>query len=307
VVVFGHGLFGTAKDTLSGAPAMAAADQLCTIFIGTDWIGLAAGDVNTLPNVLSADLINFYVVSDRLQQAHVNAQTMTRVFLRSIKNDAALAVNGHAVTDGSQVYYFGVSDGGIQGTTFMGLSPDVVRGVLNVPGSEWSLMIYRSADLGKIGMLLGVILPEAFQRQMAMALTQSEWDYTDAATFAPHLLANPLAGVPKKQILVQESINDAQVPNVSTRVLARTMGLSSFDLSEPVPGLAAGTPPLDSAYTQWNSHPTTVPPLGDQSLPNDNGAHDSVWQSAKALQQIATFVQPNGQITSVCGGPCNIP
>ena len=189
----------------------------------------------------------------------------------------------------------------------MGLSPDVVRGVLNVPGSEWSLMIYRSTDLGMLGSALALILPDPFERQVAVAYTQSEWDYTDSATYAPHLLANPLEGVPVKRILVQESIDDAQVTNVSTRVLARTMGLTAIDLTEPVPGLTTGTAPLDSAYTQWNSHPMVVPPLTDQSLPTDNGAHDSVWQSTLALQQIAAFVQPNGEVTSVCAGPCNIP
>ena len=41
---------------------------------------------------------NVYLVTDRLQQAHVNIQVMTRLFLTTLKNDPALAVNGHAVT-----------------------------------------------------------------------------------------------------------------------------------------------------------------------------------------------------------------
>ena len=306
-VVFGHGLFGNAKSTITGGPAQAAADGLCTIFVATDWIGLSSSDVQVLPDLLTADLNNFYVITDRLQQAQLNALVMTRTFLTKIKDDPALAVGGKPITDGKAAYYFGVSNGGIQGTTVMGLTPDVVRGVLNVPGSEWSLMIYRSADLGQFGRVLGILLPDPLDRQIAIAYTQSEWDHTDPASYAPHLLSDPLPGVPVKRILVQESIGDAQVANVSTRVLARTMGLTGFDLSEPVPGLATGAAPLDSAYTQWNSHKTPLPPDDDTSLPKDNGAHDSVWASPKALDQISAFCRPDGQVTSVCGGPCNLP
>ena len=92
VVVFGHGLFQTAESVLPSPPAAAAANQLCMMFIGTDWIGLAAEDATTLPGLLTSDLNNFYVISDRLQQAHVNAQTMTRMFLTTMKDDAALQV-----------------------------------------------------------------------------------------------------------------------------------------------------------------------------------------------------------------------
>lgn len=306
VVTFGHGLFGNAKDTLSGGPAMAAANDLCTIFIGTDWIGLASEDIKRLPDLLTSDLNNFYVISDRLQQAQLNALVMTRLFLTKIKDDPALQVAGHAITDGAATYYFGVSDGGIQGGTFMALTPDIVRGVLNVPGSEWTLMLYRSVDLGRFGGLLSLTYPDALDRQVAITITQSDWDYTDPLTFAPHLLANPLPGVPVKRILVQEALGDAQVANVSTRLLARTMGLPALDLSEPVPGLEVKSGPLDSAYTQWNSHPVDVPPLDNTALDKDNGAHDSVWKWPLALQQIGAFCQPDGQVQSVCKGPCDV-
>ena len=154
IIVFGHGLFGTAQATLDATAIKQVANQYCGIFIGTDWIGLASPDVPNLANLVGEDLNNLYVTTDRLQQAHVNAQVMTHLFLATIKDDPALAINGKAVADGKNVYYFGVSNGGIQGTTFMGLSPDVVRGVLNVPGGEWSLLISRSVDFDRFRVLL---------------------------------------------------------------------------------------------------------------------------------------------------------
>jgi hypothetical protein len=305
-IVFGHGLFGNAKDTLSSAALEEAANTYCGIFIGTDWIGLASEDVANVTQIISNDLNNVYVVTDRLQQAHVNINTMTRVFLKQIVNDPALAYNGAPITDGKEVYYFGISNGGIQGGTFMGLNPDVVRGVLNVPGCEWTLLMYRSADFNQLKTLLTLTMPDPLDQQNAIASLQSEWDYSDPATFAPHLINDPLPGVPKKNILVQMSIGDAQVSNLATEVLARTMGLQGLDLEQPIYGVAAGTAPLDSAYTQWDSHPMPMPPAGDTALPKDNGAHDSVYQSVLAQQQIFTFMKPAGQVTSVCHGVCSI-
>jgi pimeloyl-ACP methyl ester carboxylesterase len=308
VVVFGHGLFGNAKDTMSNGTLTKLANEWCYLLIGTDWIGLSSADYANLPGAIATDLNNVYIITDRLQQAHVNAQTMTRLFMTTMKNDPALQIDGHAITDASQLYYFGVSNGGIQGTTFMALQPDIVRGTLNVPGGKWSMLIPRSCDFDTFFVLLYSALRDGVDRQVALAVSQSEWDHADAMTFAPHLLKSPLPGVPAKHILVQESLGDAQVANVATRILARTIGLTSLDLTVPVPGLTAGTAPLDSAYTQWNSNPSPTAPLTDTALAQDNGAHDSVWQSVTAQEQIHAFLSPGGQVQSVCdAGMCTIP
>ncbi len=42
--------------------------------------------------------------------------------------------DGIADLDPSRIYYFGSSQGGIYGTVFMAVEPDVRAGVLNVPG-----------------------------------------------------------------------------------------------------------------------------------------------------------------------------
>ena len=77
-------------------------------------------------------------------------------------------------------------------------------------------------------------------------------------------------------MLIQESEGDAQLTNLSTRLLARTLGVGGFDLTQPVYGIPVQTPPLSAAYTQWNSHPMPLPPATDTSLRKDNGAHTAV-------------------------------
>jgi hypothetical protein len=305
VQVFGHGLFGDAQTELETPYQKQVGNFLCMVQIGTDWIGLAAEDETTVENTVLPDLNQAHLITDRLQQAHVNAQVLTRLFLTRLKDDPSLAINGSAVTDGSQVYYYGISNGGIQGTTFMALSEDVSKGVLNVPGCEWSTMIFRSSDFEPLFVILQQIVPDPLDEQVVLAILQVEFDTTDGASFAGHILQDPLPGAaPNKQILVQEAINDAQVPNIATRVLVRTLGLPGLDLEQPVFGVTQQTAPLPSAYTQWDVMPTPVPPTGDTPSPMDNGAHEEIRQLTLLEQQIQAFLTPAGMVTQTCTGPC---
>jgi hypothetical protein len=305
VIVFGHGLFGTAQAELETAYEQQVGDYLCMVQIGTDWTGLAAYDFPTIANDVIPNFNNINMITDRLQQAHVNAQVLTRLFIDALKNDPSLQINGSAVTDASQVYYFGLSNGGIQGGTYMGLAEDLTQGVLNVPGGEWSLLIQRSTDFVSLQQLLDIEIPDKVDQQNLLALIQPEWDYTDPLGFAPHLLATPLASTPVKQILAQEAINDAEVTNLSTRVLVRTIGLPGMDLEQQVYGVTEMSAPLSSAYTQWDVMPTPVPPPVNEAVPTDNGAHDEIRKLVDLEAQIKAFLVPGGTVTQTCTGVCS--
>ena len=305
IIVFGHGLFGTAQDELSSDYQKQVGQKLCMVQIGTDWIGLAHYDYGTVAGNVVDDLSNFPIITDRLQQAHVNAQVLVRLFLTQMKNDAMLQANGHAVTDGSEIYYYGISNGGNEGSVFMALSKDVIRGVLNVPGSVWNLMTLRSHDFQVLKTLLNSVYPDQLDQQILIAASQSYWDWTEPANFAGHIVASPLtADTPTKRVLVQEAINDAQVPNLGTRVLVRTLGIPGTNLEQPVYGVDLQSTPLDSAYTQWDVHPMPVPPDEDVPPPMDNGAHTAIRMLPELVAQIGAFFKPDGQVTQTCSGLC---
>lgn len=308
VMIFGHGLFGSAAGEMGSDYQKQVIDTLCMVQVGTDWLGLDKDDVALVSAKVIPDLNNLSLLTDRLQQAHLNAQMMTHTFLTKVKDDPSLQVNGHAVTDGSQVYYYGISDGGIQGGTFMALSPDVQRGVLNVPGCEWSLLMFRSHDFQSLKLLLNSIYPDPFDQQVLITLSQSEWDYTDPATFAPHLLKAPLPGAhPDKRVILQESIGDSQVPNIATRVMARTIGLDGNDLEQPVFGITQKAAPLDSAYTQWNVNSMPLPPVGNEPPPQENQAHEGIRRLDALVMQVKLFFTPTGQVQQTCQGICSFP
>jgi hypothetical protein len=298
-LVFGHGLFLDAKGQLETPFFQFLANKLCMAVIGTDWIGLASDDVANL-TALSSDMNQVFYITDHLQQAHVNFQVMTHTFANQIVNDPALALAGAPLVDGTHAYYFGISDGSIQGATYLALSPDVTRAALDVPGGDWTLMLYRSTDFTAVLDLLGLVYPEALDRQILVALTQLEWDYTDPMSFAP--LLDGSAG---KHLVLDESIGDAQVTNLSTRLLARALGLDALPLVQPVYGVTEMPGPLPSAYTQWDSHPSVLPPTTNMPAAMDNGAHEAILGDPRLQEQIRRFLTPTGQVEDTCGGACN--
>src|SRR5262249_61405547 len=112
----------------------------------------------------------------------------------------------------------------------------------------------------------------------------------------------PCAGEPAKRILVMESINDAQVPNIATRVLVRSMGLTGLDLGRRPFAVPAGAGPLDSAYTQWGVRPANVPPVENRPLANDNGAHGAILGIDQGYTQGAAVLTPTGRGAAVGPG-----
>src|SRR5579859_8086810 len=139
------------------------------------------------------------------------------------------------------------------GMSFMGYDPDVTRGVLGVGGGFWSTLFERSSNWKLATLLIGGTYTDALQIQLLLALMQMQFDYSDPATVAPHVLASPLPGVPNKQILSQMGLGDAQVPNIATEMIARTAGLPLLTPAVVTPfGLTPTGGPASSAITTWN-------------------------------------------------------
>jgi pimeloyl-ACP methyl ester carboxylesterase len=160
--------------------------------------------------------------------------------------------DGTADLDSSRIYYFGQSMGGIYGTVFMAVEPDVRAGVLNVPGGPL-LDLSRFEPLGGV---VSFLLPLELGKQVPSLLNgpgntyianvplrdqpplvdsapgaeaiqafldDSEW--IDAAgegvPYAQHLRKEPLAGMPAKSIVVQFAKGDETVVNPLTTALLR--------------------------------------------------------------------------------------
>lgn len=305
VLIYGHGLFGTAEEEMWTDFQQGLADNLQVVQVGTDWIGVSKPDVGMVAQAIG-NLNQIALVTARIMQAQVNFVILAHLAKEKLTDDPVFRIAGQPKANPGEIYYLGISNGGIQGTTFMALSPDVLRGVVNVPGAVWSMMLERSFVFKSLIDLLKAQFPDPLDRQIVLTLVQVLFDPIDPINFGPHAVNDPL-GTPKKTILVQESYGDALVPNLSTETLTRTMGLPGLaPLVSPVYGITEESSPLSgSGFTIFNTNPTPLP--GDTNVPmsQDNIAHEGCRRVVAAVEQMKEFLKPDGKIVQTCSGQCN--
>lgn len=310
VMIYGHGLFGGALGEMDSSYQREIIDRLCMVQIGTDWIGLSRADRDyVVANVLD-NFNNLAQLTERLQQAHVNFAYLSHLIASGALDELSeLHVRGQRSYDKARIYYYGISNGGIQGATALALSPYVSRGALNVPGGFWSRMMWRSANFGELSQLIATAYPDPFDRQLLIAASQTLWDFTDPATYAPHLLRDPLPGSGgTKRVLYQEGIGDAQVPNLASRAVARTMGLPLLNRPvEAVFGIGQVFAPVESAYVQFDIK--VAPRPGDTNVPPaGNPVHESIRRLEAAKLQLQKFLIEDGRVIDSCfGASCTFP
>jgi len=185
---------------------------------------------------------------------------------------------------------------------------DIQRGALNVPCGFWTMFFWRSSDFHQARWALKMFYPGELERQKLMILSQLLWDYTDPANYGGHLLHDPLPGNQAKKILYQEGINDASVPNLTTRAMARTIGLKLLKPNiEDVDGIEEAAGPLDSGYAQFDIG--VRPRLGlDNVPPAKSLVHEEIRRLEAAKEQLKRFLKEDGTVQDTCDGrPCSFP
>jgi hypothetical protein len=142
--------------------------------------------------------------------------------------------------------------------------------------------------------------PEVYE--LLVSFLGMDFEPFDPITTAAHVIHDPLPGVPAKNILIWYSLGDCLVSNISTEMVARTMGL---DVLAPtvknVWNMPALPGPLANGVTVYDEHPTPLP--SDLNIPPavDNGTHSGVNRNPSALRQVSQFLLATG-VVQTCGG-----
>ncbi|MEJ7734748.1 MAG: hypothetical protein WKG00_36835 [Polyangiaceae bacterium] len=313
LLLFGHGFLGSGEDEIGGAEGsylQTFADLHGYALVATDWSGLskyegvdAAGSAAAA--FALADMNAFPWVSDRLHQAMVAAMTLARTARGALAGDEALFVGGAQVIEDDRIDYYGISLGGVMGAVLMGYSPDLERGVLNVGGAGWSLLLQRSTNWALFKLLLDGSYPDKLDQQMVIDVIQAYLDPADGMTAAP-LLSAPLPGNPAKRILLQMAVGDAQVPNLSSEAYARSVGLPVLEDAASKPwGLDVAPTPLPSALSVWDTHEPEAPPeTNTSSVSIDNSTHGKIRALPALMDQVDVFLR-TGEVQATCDGLCD--
>ncbi len=277
VAIFGHG-FGDNKNSSPFIVASSLARRgIATIAInvvghgggglGTLIVNRTAGTPVVLPaggrgidqdgntTIDSTEGVNaaapYTLISNRdgLRQTVIDLMQLVREIEVGMDVDG----DGARDLDPARISYFGQSFGGIYGTKFLAVEPNVRLGVPNVPGGAiieiarlspafrglvtLSLLSRTPPLINLPGFAFDENIPlrnlppvidvvqgaSAIQRQIEW----SEWatESGNPAAYAVHLRSRPLAGVPAKTIILQYARGDQTVPNPTTSAIIRAGSL----------------------------------------------------------------------------------
>jgi hypothetical protein len=280
VAIFGHGF----TDSKQGAPfavaSVLAHNGIASISINV--VGHGFGPNSTLTvnqgatsttfleggrgvdqdgngQITSAEGSSTFVLSpqgtigsrDALQQTVANLMELVRAIQGGVDADG----DGLQDLDPTRIYYAGQSFGGIYGTIFLGIEPDVHVGVPNVPGGpiidivrlspSFQLLLTQALSV-RTPVLLNAGPPLFFNDNSplrnlppvvnnvpgAIAIQTvedtSRWlgQAGDAVAWAPFIRKNPLPGDLARSVIVQFARGDKTVPNPTATALIRSGDLT---------------------------------------------------------------------------------
>ncbi len=306
MVIYGHGLMGDSTETADGVQ-QTTASSLCMVFVGTDLRGMSTQDVAAVASALG-DATHADGVMEVLEQGLVNHVTLVRAmrttFAQTLFVDAAN--NNKVLVDPTNVVYYGLSQGGIFGTSILAYDPTLTLGVLGVGAANYSMLLDRSSDWPTYRSILAAAYPDSLDDTLLLSLFQMRWDKTEGAGVVNSVLAGAPTSPQPKQLLMQMALSDNQVPNIGTYWWARSAGVPVVGPTPVTPwGLNVMASPIatGSALIIMDGG-APPPPATNVPAPAQNPSmHDLTRTQPATWRQMHDFYT-TGMIVNECAGAC---
>lgn len=313
VLQHGHGLFGSRTEA-DGSQWRSFADANGYVLLSMDWWGLSSADLIAAAAVAgSGDARDFRTVPDRGQQAMLNFVYGLRAVTRGLATDAQTQINGFPTIDTANPRYMGVSLGGIYGSVYLTLSPDIDRGVLMVPGQPFGLLLPRNRStypalytLFSNGSLLD---PSAVP--LALGLVQMLWDRSEPDGYTHLMLNDPDGTLPfahDHHVFVMDAIGDQTVTTLGAQIMARTIGLPMLGQNpRTVFGMTDTTGPIvGSAFAEFDfGPPESLTQIPSSASGDPHGALISENTTGAIPRAMAARFLLDGTVENLCSGPCD--
>lgn len=306
VLVFGHGFLSEPGNYLDDPEDPSAVLRLAEAggfaVIGTRWTGLSRPDVGAAATI-AADLSRLPELVDPLVQSQLQTRALVQLLTEGPLADAPVFASaaGPSLLDTSTVMYYGISLGGIEGGVLMAQDTPIQAAVLHVPGGFWSSMLQRSSNWTFFDPLVANAIPSPADRQLLYAMSQLWWDPVDPASWTAELA--------DATILLQESVADEQVPNFTTRALARALQVPQITPAVvEVPGLVRLEPSEASGQGYVQFDPESTPPPDANIAAPVTDAHKIPRRWLTTQEQTLRFLAPDdpGVVIHPCGdAPCS--
>jgi hypothetical protein len=234
-------------------------------------------------------------------QGVVNQVSLVQMVRRVLASELFGDGDGGSLIDPDRIVFYGISQGGIFGTTIAAYDPVIERAVLQVGAINYSMLLERSHDWPTYRTVLWGSYQNDLDVSILLHLLQIQWDITDPASVADGMLTGEIPGVPDKQVLLQMAVADAEVPNVGTEYQVRSMGLPVLTPSVYRPwGVEETAGPAPSALVIYDFGLADTIPLENQPPP-ENDVHGRVRKLEAAIEIMRAFYQ-TGEVTQTCSG-----
>lgn len=303
LVQHGHGLLGGRGQIEAGTFRELATTYNYAIF-AVDWIGMAGEDnVHIGLSLSNGRAGGLASMTDRLHQGTLHQLLAMRVARAGLATDPML----EGLLDPDERYYYGISQGGILGGVYMAASTEVERGVLDVLGAPYNLLLTRSVDFDVFFTIIRSRWGDPREVQWVLATTQMLWDRAEPGGWTP-FIRDPLPNTPAHEVLMTAAIGDHQVTTLGGHWFARSVpGAKHLDTGirdiwglESVDGSHTG-----SAYVEYDFG---LPPDPACNLPQTacDDPHGKLRNLPSAREQIDTFLT-TGEIRDFCTDACSYP
>jgi pimeloyl-ACP methyl ester carboxylesterase len=230
VVIYGHGLGGQNTDVYRWGDELAK--------YGFAVIGISSvhhGYRGTVPEFF--DWGSLPKTREHFRQTTADHLQL----LKAVREGNADGLPPFDLLNADSVSYFGISLGGIMGSSFLSLAPYNDRGLLVVPGGHLSRELYAEevggtyfypflANRAQISSSDAEFIP--FVKGFEM-LVQLGLDKVDPVNYAAHVITpgTQFPGSDPKRVLQTISIDDTWVPNDANEALQRALGIPTLTAS----------------------------------------------------------------------------
>jgi hypothetical protein len=245
-------------------------------------------------------------IGDEPLQGAINHLALQRLMKGRFAREPLLQRESAPIYDPAQIFYHGNSQGGTQGFVVSSMSRDLTRVALGEPGISIAYVLARAANWREIVVQVQPKYPNPYDFASIECLVAVGWDKGDGTNLAPYNSPTPPADGTPKTLLIHAAIEDAQVNNDVTQLLARSVNaVLRTPETRPVWGLKTTSGAITNANVLVEfEYGVPVHPKSNQPAELATDTHDLPKKSRIAQEQMWQFFQ-TGEIRHTCDGTCN--
>ncbi len=304
VVQYGHGLFGNKSEVTSGH-LLSWAEEYGYAMFAMDLYGMRFADQIPIAALLQQGTFEeFESVVHRQHQGLLNWLIAMRMMKTSFANDPTYG----QYIDPNGSYYYGISQGGIFGGTYMTLSTDIERGCLGVPGQPYRVLLARSKDFDTLFAIARATWEDPRDIMLMLTHAQHLWDRTSPNGYTHRLDGDPLPNTPNHEALLRIAKGDHQVTPFGGHIMARSVGATHLDTGgRSIFGLELATGPIDGSTMVEFDFGLPDDPLVNQPQRECSDPHGDLRKTEEARLMLDGWFR-GGTVTNTCAdGLCSFP